>query len=150
MHVQQCLSLKSKYHDATASENGEPAAPANCGVVAADSLVAAKKVIVSAGPHRTRPHLILGGGQRRNRKDFAAGHCSIYPLTALHFSIGSAQVDQEEVIGFIFETPSSTLFGEVPQHAGRPRYPLIHCLAADGLATGELVSSAIFERHSAG
>jgi hypothetical protein len=48
MHVQLCLSLKSKYQDATASENGEPAASADCGVVAADSLVAAQSVLVSA------------------------------------------------------------------------------------------------------
>jgi hypothetical protein len=29
MHVQQCLSLKSKRHDATTDKNGETAAPSN-------------------------------------------------------------------------------------------------------------------------
>jgi hypothetical protein len=51
-HVQQCLSLKSKYHDATADENGNMVTPMICGVVAAESLVAAHGVRTRGSAHR--------------------------------------------------------------------------------------------------
>jgi hypothetical protein len=52
MRVQQCLSLKSKYHDAVADENGKTVTPIICGVSAAESLVAARGVRTRGNPHR--------------------------------------------------------------------------------------------------